>query len=71
MSYQEFYVTLRRKRRNKKRGNLSVAYWVQKVLDFRQLYAAFALMAFMLERGGIEGFVLGEDGRGKKQEVRG
>lgn len=57
-SYQEIYVTLQRKRRDTKRGNLSVAFWVQKVLDFRQLLAVQALKAFMFEHGGMEDFVV-------------
>ena len=45
--------------RRKSRGSLSVAFWVQKVLDFRRLESARTLKSFMFERGGIEGFVLG------------
>ena len=35
-----------------------MAFWVQKVLDFRQLLAVQALKAFMFEHGGMEGFVV-------------
>ena len=55
------FIYLRRKKRRKSRGSLSIAFWVQKVLDFRWLESIRALKSFTFERGGIEGFVVGGD----------
>ena len=55
------FIYLQRKKRRKSRGSLSIAFWVQKALDFRWLESIRALITFMFERGGIEGFVVGGD----------
>ena len=37
-----------------------MAFWVQKVLVFRQLWTVVALRAFLLEHGGMRDFVVRE-----------
>ena len=48
-----------------------MAFWVQKVLDFRQLLTVQALKTFMFEHGGMEGFgIVGKMNRLSSSEAK-